>query len=132
MNYKVFKNEVANLQEYKDKADRLRTQIEDIIYIYQGVKGVSFDNQPSQYNQAEADMKLVELSEKLTPYQKQLEWYIDTIVNIEDNIALLPEETQEMVKLLFMKGISFEQVGKMYGYSPNGVYLKVRREIERI
>lgn len=131
MKYRTFKNEVSNLKDYKEQYKRLQDKIEDIIYLYAGVKGVRYDGVSISYNQADSDEKLLILSEKIKPYQERLNRVYATITQIESNISKLPKDTQEMVKKLFIENFTFKQVGEMFGYSDNALHHKVKREVEK-
>lgn len=131
MKYKTFKNETSNLKDYIEEQDNLVYLMEELIYLYTGVKGVSYDGVHINATQHANDERLLALSEKLTPYQKRLDDVTKKINEIESNIVKLPEDTQRMVRLLFVEGHTFKYVGKMCGYSDNAVYHKVRREVEK-
>lgn len=129
MNYRTFKNEVSNLKRYEQSKKELEEKIEDIIYRYGGVKGLSYSDVKIASNKED---RLIEMSEKLEESQRELDWTIYTINRIKGNIAKLPSDTQEMVKLLFINERSYYYVGTIYNYTANGIYQKVKREIEKI
>lgn len=129
MNYRTFKNEVSNLKRYEQSKRELEEKIEDIIYRYGGVKGLSYSDVKITSNKED---RLIEMSEKLEEPQRELDWTIYTINRIKRNIAKLPSDTQEMVKLLFINERSYYYVGAIYNYTANGIYQKVKREIEKI
>lgn len=51
---------------------------------------------------------------------------------VEENISKLPELTQKAVKLLFWENKTFEEVGKMVGYSDYGIWMKVKKEVLKL
>lgn len=131
MKYKTFKNEVSNLKDYKDECTRLEEKIEEIIYLYVGVKGVKYDGINVAFKQNANDEKLILVSEKIKPYEDKIARITRTIEQIESNISKLPYDTQEMVTKLFIENYTFKQVGEMYSYSDNALHHKIKREVER-
>lgn len=129
MNYRTFKNEVSNLKRYEQSKKELEEKIEDIIYRYGGVKGLSYSDVKITFNKED---RLIEMSEKLEEPQRELDWTIYTINRIKRNIAKLPNDTQEMVIKLFIEDHTFYNVGTIFGYTEGGVYRKVKRDIEKI
>lgn len=136
MKYDLFVLQMKMLKSYEDSVIDIEQEIDDICYQYLGVRGISYDKQPSTTNEA-AQMELrLKLSEALSEPQKQLDFTILAINQLKpvvySNISKLPNEIQRAVKMLFWEHMTYEDVGKEMGYSDHGIWTKVRREIEKI
>lgn len=136
MKYDLFVLQMKMLKSYEDSVIDIEQEIDDICYQYLGVRGISYDKQPSTTNEA-AQMELrLKLSEALSEPQKQLDFTILAINQLKPvvygNISKLPNEIQRAVKMLFWEHMTYEDVGKEMGYSDHGIWTKVRREIEKI
>lgn len=136
MKYDLFVLQMKMLKSYEDSVIDIEQEIDDICYQYLGVRGISYDKQPSTTNEA-AQMELrLKLSEALSEPQKQLDFTILAINQLKpvvySNISKLPNEIQRAVKMLFWEHMTYEDVGKEMGYSDHGIWIKVRREIEKI
>ena len=136
MKYDLFVLQMKMLKSYEDSVIDIEQEIDDICYQYLGVRGISYDKQPSTTNEAaQMDLRL-KLSEALSEPQKQLDFTILAINQLKpvvySNISKLPNEIQRAVKMLFWEHMTYEDVGKEMGYSDHGIWTKVRREIEKI
>ena len=66
--------------------------------------------------------------------------YFDTGFEFEGQVIVvdhhpleqLPNDMQRAAVDLFLKGKTYEEVGKDIGYSPGGLWVKIRREIQKI
>lgn len=136
MKYDLFVLQMKMLKSYEDSVIDIEQEIDDICYQYLGVRGISYDKQPSTTNEAaQMDLRL-KLSEALSEPQKQLDFTILAINQLKpvvySNISKLPNEIQRAVKMLFWEHMTYEDVGREMGYSDHGIWTKVRREIEKI
>lgn len=136
MKYDLFVLQMKMLKSYEDSVTDIEQEIDDICYQYLGVRGISYDKQPSTANEAAQTELRLKLSEALSEPQKQLDFTILAINQLKPmvygNISKLPNEIQRAVKMLFWEHKTYEEVGKEMGYSDHGIWTKVRREIEKI
>ena len=136
MRYELFVLQLKMLKAYEESKEDIEREIDDIVYQFCGVKGVRFDKEPAQYNQYLSQEAFWEMSERLKEPEKELDFTIMAINRMkpieEENISKLPELTQKAVKLLFFENKTYEEVGKIIGYSDHGIWQKVRRDVENI
>ena len=132
MDFKIFQNELKNYNKYKKSIRQLEEKIDDICYKYCGVRGVSFDRQITTPNPSLTETKLIKMSIELEEPQRELDHTLLKIQDIERNLSKLPNNIREMALMLYADGYSYHYVGVLNGYSHNGVYKLMRREIEKI
>ena len=136
MRYEIFVLQLKMLKAYEESKEDIEREIDDIVYQFCGVKGVRFDKEPAQFNQYLSQEAFWEMSERLKEPEKELDFTIMAINRmkpiVEENISKLPELTQKAVKLLFFENKTYEEVGKIIGYSDHGIWQKVRRDVENI
>lgn len=136
MKYELFVLQMKMLKALEDSKEDIERQIDDIVYQYCGVRGIRYDKEPASFNQYLAQEVRNQMSDALIEPEKQLDYTVYAIKQIkpivEDNISKLPELTQKAVKLLFWENKTFEEVGKIIGYSDHGIWQKVRRDVEKL
>lgn len=132
MEYQTFKNEMLNYNRYKKRQRELEEQIDDIIYQFCGVKAIRYDREPSSYNPYLSEQARLKMSELLEKPQKELDFIKLAINRINENLNKLPKDIQEMARLLFIEGHTLHYVGVINNYSYNGIYQKLKREVEKI
>lgn len=132
MDYKIFQNELKNYNQYKKSVREIEQKIDDICYKYCGVKGISYERVPSTPNPNLTQAKLIKMSIELEEPQRELDHTLMKIQDIERNLAKLPQKVREMALMLYADGYSYHYVGRLNGYSHNGIYQMMKREIEKI
>lgn len=132
MNFMTFKNEVMNYESYKKSLKLLNEEMESIIYRYGGVKGVSYDKVSVSGDPHSRERMLLEMGDKLEEIEREIDHTQIKVQDIERNIAKLPEDIQEIVKLLYIERYTLNYVGQLCGYSHNGIWARVKREVEKI
>ncbi len=136
MRYELFVLQMKMLKAYEESKEDIEREIDDIVYQFCGVKGVRFDKEPASYNQYLSQEAFYEMSERLKEPERQLDFTVYAIQQLKpsvmENISRLPELSQKAVELVFFKNKTFDEAGKIIGYSRNGMYQKVRRDIERL
>lgn len=136
MKYEIFALQMKILKQWKDYQQDLEREIDDICYKYMGVRAIRYDKEPMGFN-AYLELETREkMMEELNKPQKELDIVNNAIKNIEpivnENLNKLPGKMQDVVKMLFWENRTYVQVGSMVGYSDNGLWHKVRKEIEKI
>lgn len=132
MEYQTFKNEMLNYNRYKKRKKELEEIIDNIIYEFCGVKAIRYDKEPSSYNQQLSEQSRLKMSELLEKPQKELDFIKLAIIRINTNLNKLPKDVQEIARLLFIEGHTLHYVGVLNNYSYNGIYQKLKREVEKI
>lgn len=132
MNYEVFKNELKNLKAYYKSKKEIETELEVLWYDLTGVKGVRFDIEHVSYNPSLAEQMKLEMLDKIEEKNKELDYTILAIDRYESNLKALPSEIREWVKQILIEGKTYREMGKKVGYSANGIYQRIKREVERI
>lgn len=132
MKFMTFKNEVMNYESYKHSLSKLEEEREMILYRYGGVKGIAYDRTSGNSDPHSREKLLLEMGEKLNEIEREIDHTMIKIEDIERNISKLPEDIQEMVKMLYIKRYPLTYVGQLNGYSYNGIWHKVKREVEKI
>lgn len=132
MNFDTFMHELSCLKDYRKSLKEIEEKMEDIIYQYCGVRGIRYDREPSLRNvYLEEDTKL-RLAEALEEPQKEYDFTLMAINRIGSKLAKLPTPTREMCEMLFVDGMSYEEVGQIYYCDKSTVWKMIRREVEKI
>ena len=132
MDYQTFKNEMLNYRAYKRSIDELNEKIEILWYEMTGVKGISYDKQPTSYNPIIAEEVRSKYSEQIEELNLALDHTLIKIQDIEKHLGMLPVQTQTICKLLFMERLSYRTVGMTYGYTDQGLRKRIIREVEKL
>lgn len=124
------------LKSYEESLEDIERQIDDICYQYMGVRAISYDKEPVSFNENIAIEIREQMMEALEEPQKQLD-FTQLAINqlkpvVMNNLEKLPTDIQKATKMLFWEHKTYEQVGREIGYSDHGIWLRVRREIEKI
>lgn len=130
MNFKTFQNELRNLKSYENSILILEQKKEEIIYKYGGVHGVSFDRVASTGGDRQG--ALLKMGEELEEVEREIDHTMMKIDDIKRNLSKLPEDIQTIAMSLYYHNMPLRMVGRMVGYSYNGVYQLVKREVEKI
>ena len=136
MKYELFVLQMKMLKELRESKEDLEREIEDIYYQYGGVHAVRYDKQSGTSNPYSSDQRLLALSEKLVEPQKELEKIVFAINQLEPQIMSdlnkLDEDIRNVCELIYLKNKTYDEVGRMVGYSTNGLWYKVKKEIQKI
>ena len=136
MNYNRFVLQMKILKSYRESKEDLEKEIDDICYQYCGVKGISYDKEPITSNPYITDEKMLLMSEALEIPQKELESTIYAIKQLEPivygDLYRLPEDVQKVCIKIFWNNETFDDVSKEVGYSRNGLWYRVKKEIEKL
>lgn len=132
MEYKRFKNELSNYRSYQKSLIKIDEEIENIIYEMTGVKAIRYDKQPLSFNpELSADMR-DKLSKRLEEKESEKDHTLMKLQDIDRNLAKLPDDIKIICTMLFVDNMSFNKVGRIVGYSNNGLWHRIRKEIEKI
>ena len=136
MNYNHFILQMGMLKSWRDRKDDLEIQIDDIVYQYCGVKGIQYDKESSSNNPYLTDEKLVLLSERLKEPQRELEFAIRAIEQLEPivygNLNKLPADIRDIVIKKYWENKTYSEIGKEVGYTQGGLWKRVKNEILKI
>ena len=132
MKYQVFKNELRCYRDYKKTMHDAQERIDDIIYQYAGVRGISYDKITMSFNENLAIEQRERMFKALTEPQKEYDHAQRMVERIENNLSKLDSKMRVICMALFCDGYSYEHMGNIYGYSARGLWKKVKKEIEKI
>ena len=123
---------MRSYKDYLHERVELEEKIEDIIYQFAGVRGIRYDKEHSNPSPFERSEMRFKMEQALKKPQSELEFVNRAIKRCEEHLSLLPKQMQEICRLVFIDGNSYEKVGQIYGYSKSGMKYKVKSEIEKI
>lgn len=132
MEYRTFRNEISNLRSYYEAKCQTEDEIDLLWYELTGVKGVSFDRQPTSFNPSLSEQTRLELLDKIEQKEKELDYLWMAIERYEKNLNRLSDEVRGYVEQLFILGETFETVGKRTGYNKGSIAYKIRSEVEKL
>lgn len=131
MTFEVFTSGLSNLKEFKHSLTEIESDLSLILYEMTGVKGISYDKQPSSYNPSLTEEKRLEMVERYNEKQQEYDFTLLTIRTIEGQLQKMPQDLQIMLGEKFINGMTYEEIAKIHGYSANGMWHYIRRETEK-
>lgn len=131
MDYKTFCIDLENYAENLKRLKKAEDELEVILYDLCGVRGVSYDSIMVHGNPSQKALNWLKLEDKYNAKQSEVERYRTAIRNVEQVKKRLPKELWLMLNDKFVKGMTYMQMGDKYGYSNHGMWLFLRREVER-
>lgn len=131
MEYDVFTSNLANLKRIRVSIEKIRSKLEIKEYEETGVKGIDYAHAPVSHNPSITAFKRLELVDEVDELTRELNWLMETVEEIEAVKRRIPEPLWEMLELKFVKGWSYEKLGRKYGYSSNGILYRMRIETEQ-
>ena len=132
MDYKTFKNELENYYKYLKSVEKIKEEIEDIIYEMTGVKGIRYDKEPTSFNPQLSNERILDLIDKKEEKEIELDYTIASIRYIERKLSKLDKEDKEICLKIISEGISAEKVRREVGYSKSGIWKRIKRELTGI
>lgn len=131
MDYRTFTNDLENYAENLKRLQKAEDELEVILYDLCGVRGVSYDSIMVHGNPTQKALNWLKIEDKYNAKQSEVERYRTAIRNVEQVKKRLPMELWLMLNDKFVKGMTYMQLGDKYGYSGHGMWLFLRREVER-
>ena len=132
MNYNEFVDRMETYKAYKQSQDQLEAELEAIWYEMAGVKAVRYDKQPATFNPSIVAEIRSNYSEQVEEKQKELDATISAIWLIEKDLNRLPDDIQMICHWKYIDHLTFEQIGKIMGYSGNAIWNRLKKEVEKI
>lgn len=132
MDYKTFRNILQDYYKYQRNVENIKEQLKDLLYEMTGVKGVQPDKVPVTYNPSLSAERQLELIEKKAELETELEYTILAIKVIEKKLSKLDQRDKDMCLDIIARNISYESYGNQIGYTPSGLWRKVKRDLERV
>ena len=132
MNYELFSSEMRNLKNQYESADKIQSEIDKMFYELTGVKAIRYDIEHVSPNPQLAEQRRLDLIEEMEEKEKELDNTYKVINYFESHLNLLPSNVREWTIQKFIQGKTFAEVGRNVGYSANGIYQRIKREVEKI
>ncbi len=132
MKVEAFKDLLKHYYDYQRSIVQIREDMDALLYEMTGVKGIRYDRVPSSYVPGMADEKKLEYIERLNEKETELDFTYAAIKMIEMKLSKLSKEDKEICLDVLNRKVTYEEAGKRKGYSKNGMWVKVKREIEKI
>ena len=132
MDYKAFKNELQNYYKHLRNRDKVREQIELVLYEMTGVKAIRYDKQPTSFSPELSIERRDELSRRLEEKEIELNYIEASIKYIEMKLKKLSDEDKAICLKVISEGVSADKVRREVGYSKSGIWKRIRRELEGI
>ena len=127
MDYRTFKNELENYYSYIKEINKLKQDIDDIVYEMSGCRGIDYSKIPMTYNAELAQERILELIELKSKKDAELNRLYLNKKSIEDKLSLLePEDREICLNIVAKKKRNIE------GYSRSGAWSRVKRELEKV
>ena len=132
MDYRSFKNELENYESYLIAKDKIEEEIEELLYVMSGVRGIRYDKEPGSFNPELSEEKRLDLIEKKAEMEIERDFIIHAIKLIELKLSKLSEEDKEICMRIIAEGESSEAVSRENGYTRGGMWKRIKREVSKI
>lgn len=132
MDYQTFKNEIGNLKAYQESLNQAKAKEDELWYQLSGVKGISYDKQPTSYNPNLSEQMRLDLLDKIEVVTREEAYYQECIERYERNLNRLPRLEREFARELLIEGKTFRQVGLKHHYGHSTVRFRLKREVEKL
>lgn len=131
MTYEIFTTQLSKLKQMKAEHKRLKSHLEDLIYLETGVKGISYDNVMVSHNPSLSALKRLEMVDVVDEICREINFLAIAIDETEKILAKMPEETKQMLTDKFINGWTYDRVGEKYGFSHSGIQYRMERETQK-
>ena len=131
MDYKTFTLCLKDYVKNVDKINEVKEELDIILYEMSGVKGIRYDNIRGSYNPYLSALKSLEMIEKYNEKENELKYYESAIQSVDIIFKRLPKYVRFMLIDKFVKGMTYAQIGRKYGYSDNGAWHHMKTQTER-
>lgn len=131
MEYRVFTSNLAHLKEIRKSIESVKTRLDVKQYEESGVKGIDYTHIPTSHNPSVTALKRLDLIDEVDELTRELNCLLMLTEEIESLMSRMPEELQDMLNDIFIKGMTYKAVGLKYGYSGNGLWHYLKRETEK-
>lgn len=132
MKVEAFKDLLKHYYDYQRSAIQIEKELDDLLYEMTGVKGIRYDRVPSSFNPELSEESRLEYIEKKAEKEAELDFTYAALKIIEMKLSKLSEEDKEICLNVLNRKVTYEEAGKKRGYSKHGMWVKVKREIEKI
>ena len=128
----AFKNELRNYRFYQNKVKELKEEIDLIYYNLTGVKGVSFDRQPSGTSIELKNDKLYNQYHKLDNIDKKIKLYESRIESIEQTLNMLDEEVRSIVIGIYADNKTYRELSQTIHLSKSAIHYEINKHLKMI
>lgn len=131
MNYTIFNNELRNYRSYQREVSNIREQIDVLMYQLRGVKGIRYDKEMGSWNPGALERYRLDLLDKIEEKEQELDFTMLAIQTFERKLNRLPKNVKKIC-LQIADGKTYEQIANDIGYSVGGLWLMIKREVEKV
>lgn len=128
-----FKDKMKSYKRWKNNVRDEERWLSDKWRELSGVGGSDFSKTPGNPNFEMMEyMKVAKLEDaeaEIRKHVERLERYKMNLEELDDVLALMPEQIREAVMLHYVKGKTLESIGMKFGYTKEGMRKRMDREI---
>lgn len=135
MTYESFVAHLKSLRAYNESTKKLKIDVYVLEYDLEGVKAIRYDKIPGSYNPSYNNEKQLEkideYNEVLQKLNKEEKIMLETLELVKKPLETMPKYLKNMVIEKYIDGVSFDDLGRKYGYSERGMSKMLKREVEK-
>lgn len=131
MTYEIFTTQLSKLKQMKAEHKRLKSHLEDLIYLETGVKGISYDNVMVSHNPSLSALKRLEMVDTIDDLCREINYLAMAIEETERTMEKMPHELRSMLTDKYIKGWTYDRVGEKYGFSHSGIQYRMENETQK-
>ena len=126
-----YKNELKNLEFYKESLQRVNDSLSYAWYELTGVKGIRYDKQPGSYNKEIADKRKYYLIAKIEHQEEEKRRLTANIKYIEDVLKeVKDQEIREAIVNIYVHKKTFRKEAKKHYMSYVTLYNQINKELK--
>lgn len=132
MDYQTFKNEISNYQSYQRQIIKLEDKLDVLMYRMTGVSGVNNEKVRVSYNPQLSSERLLEMIEEKERLENEIKRLKMNIESTDKKLSVMNPVDKEMCIDVLARKISVDIVADRLGYSRQGIWARIKREIEKL
>lgn len=126
----MFKDLLRNYKKSIIALDFLYRELEENNYNQQGVKGVDFSKEPSNHVAGDRHKQIMRYTEPIDVVTNRIQALENDIIYVDYILSLMDEQDKDIVRKIYMHGLSHYELGLRLGYSESGMKKKVNNIIK--
>lgn len=108
----------------------LKEQIDELYRKMSGLKGISYEKIPSMPNPEASERYKLAIIDDIAAIEKELRIHKMKLSYLEQILKLIPDPESQMFILKYRDRKTYEQIGRIFGYSPSGIFMKMDKALD--
>lgn len=128
----AFKDDLKNYRYLKETVENIQEDIEYLLYQETGVKGISYDRVHTSTDERYAQIKRLEIIDKIEKLEKKLEEPYRRLSKINEVLEQMTYYDRNIFKLKYLEGMTFNDIAKRYYISKAGIFYRMNEALRKV